>query len=88
MVGGFPYRCYKNSVHKNGTEQPAPTSAYDGLQKTGRSAPLSAEPPIALSVSMDVVILLVTTGFIYVLLNYQSCFTKIGQITIKSVTCV
>lgn len=64
MVSGFPYRCYKNSVHKNGTEQPAPTSAFDGLQKTGRSAPLSAEPPVALSVSMDVVILLVTTGFI------------------------
>ena len=67
--------------HKNGAEQPTITSAYDSLQKIGRPAPKGAEPPIALSVSIEVVVLLSTIGF-YNMCNWmiQSGPTKIDKL--------
>ena len=45
-------------------EQPTTTSACDSLQMTGRPAPEGTEPPIALSVSVKVAVLLSTIGIL------------------------
>lgn len=59
---GFPELLSGSAVHKKSAEQPTTTSACDSLQMIGHPAPEGAEPPIALSVSIKVAVLLSTIG--------------------------